>query len=76
MNTVQSFRTSWLHPTVGAMTFAVGVEGFLQIFMSRTQFDVVRDPKTSSRLVTFTKLAVKYRAAKRYNDLVPSAIFS
>lgn len=33
------------------------------------------DKQTSFWLVTVTKLAEKYRAAERYNDFVPSAIF-
>lgn len=38
-------------------------------------FYVIRGSATSFWLVTITKLAVKYRAAERYNDFVPSAIF-
>lgn len=39
-------------------------------------FYVIRRPATSFWLVTVTKLAEKYRAAERYNDFVPSAIFA
>lgn len=37
---------------------------------------VIRGSATSFLLVTVTKLAEKYRAAERYNDFVPSAIFA
>lgn len=43
---------------------------------SNNFFHVIRISATSLWLVTVTKSAGKYRAAERYNDFVPSAIFA